>query len=133
MKNDIESRGDIDRLMLEFYSRALADETIGYLFTDVARLDLERHLPIIGDFWDAILFGSRDYASRGRNPLQVHAELDRKSALGGEHFERWIFIFERTVDDLFAGERAAFAKMRAVSIANRMRNYVRGVPGIDEA
>ncbi|MBK8305279.1 MAG: group III truncated hemoglobin [Chloracidobacterium sp.] len=50
MKPDIENRADIDLLMQNFYQRALADDVIGYIFTDVAHLDLESHLPIIGDF-----------------------------------------------------------------------------------
>jgi len=50
MKNDIETRADIDDLMNRFYTRAINDETIGYIFTDVAKLDLEHHLPVIGDF-----------------------------------------------------------------------------------
>ncbi len=50
MKNDIETRADIDDLMNRFYARAINDETIGYIFTDVAKLDLEHHLPVIGDF-----------------------------------------------------------------------------------
>ena len=33
----------------------MVDEVIGYLFTDVARLDLEEHLPQIGNFWEQVL------------------------------------------------------------------------------
>jgi hemoglobin len=130
--NDIESREDIDRLMQVFYRRAMTDDRIGRIFTDVARLDLEKHLPIIGDFWEAIIFGTRDYAARGRNPLKVHGDLNLKFPLVSAHFERWLSIFEMTVDDLFAGERADFAKMRAAAIARRMHGYVSGAEtGID--
>jgi len=58
MKKDVETRADIDDLINRFYARAFKDETIGYIFTDVAKLDLERHLPIIGDFWETLLFGT---------------------------------------------------------------------------
>jgi hypothetical protein len=34
------------------------------------------------------------------------------------------------VDELFAGERAEFLKMRASAIANRMLNFVSGVPSL---
>lgn len=127
-KRDIVSREDIDRLMVAFYERAMADEVIGYIFTRIAEMDLDSHLPVIGDFWEAVLFGSRKYAGRGRNPLEIHAVLDRRSTLSRRHFERWLEIFVETTDTIFAGERAEFAKMRATAIANRMRNYVRGVP-----
>jgi Truncated hemoglobins len=121
---DIENREDIDRLMQKFYRRALEDETIGYIFTDVARLDLARHLPVIGDFWETLLFGSGNYQRHGRNPLQIHRELHKKSSLELEHFRRWLEIFIETVDESFAGMRANFIKQRAAAIANRMFAYV---------
>jgi hemoglobin len=127
---DIENRDDIDALMRLFYERAIADETIGFIFTDVAKLDLDHHLPIIGDFWETMLFQSGSYAKHGRNPLQVHAALNEKVELLPKHFRRWLEIFERSVDELFAGERAEFLKLRASAIANRMLNFVSGVPSL---
>lgn len=126
--NDIENREDIDRLMRAFYAKAVADDVIGYIFTGVAKLDLERHLPVIGDFWETLLFGTKNYQKHGRNPLQVHYDLHLKSALNYRHFNRWLEIFTATVDETFAGVRADFLKLRAAAIANRMLNYVGGVP-----
>jgi len=133
MKKDIENREDIDLLMRVFYQRAMADETIGYIFTDVAKLDLKHHLPIIGDFWETLLFQTRVYQKHGRNPLMVHGELNVKEPLLPKHFERWLEIFTETVDELFYGERSDFLKMRARMIGNRMLNFVSGVPGLARA
>jgi hemoglobin len=130
MKKDIETRVDIDRILEDFYSRALADDLIGYIFTDVAKLDLEHHLPIIGDFWETALFGTGKYAKHGRNPLQVHAELNEKAPLLPAHFRRWLQIFDETIDQSAAGPNADMIKLRAEAIANRMLNFVSGVPGI---
>ena len=124
MKKDIENRSDIDRLMHAFYERAMSDDVIGYIFTDVAKLDLENHLPIIGDFWETMLFRSGDYGRHGRNPLQIHGELAVKTPLRYEHFERWLEIFGSCVEEMFEGETAEFIKMRAGMIANRMLEYV---------
>jgi hemoglobin len=131
MKKDIETRADIDDLMNRFYARAISDETIGYIFTDVAELDLERHLPVIGDFWETLLFGTGDYQRHGRNPLQIHAVLHQKSPLTTKHFRRWLEIFRETVDEMFGGTRADFIKLRAEAIANRMQNFVSGVPAVN--
>jgi len=128
MKQDIENREDIDLLMRIFYQRAMADETIGYIFTDVAKLDLKHHLPIIGDFWETLLFQTGSYQKHGRNPLMVHGELNDKEPLLPVHFERWLEIFTEAVDELFHGERSDFLKMRAKMIGNRMLNFVSGVP-----
>ena len=127
---DIENREDINALMRSFYQRAIGDEVIGYIFTDVAKLDLEHHLPIIGDFWETLLFGSGNYQKHGRNPLQVHALLNLKTPLFPKHFRRWLEIFTETIDEMFTGTRAEFAKSRAEAIANRMLNFVSGVPAI---
>jgi hemoglobin len=115
---------DIDRLMHVFYKRALADDVIGYIFTDVAKLDLDKHLPIIGDFWESLLFGTGAYQRHGRNPLMVHHELHTLSPLFSEHFERWLELFERAVDQNFRGERAEFIKVRAHAIARRFQNHL---------
>ena len=123
MKKDIENRADIDRLMNRFYARAMTDKTIGYIF-EIVELDLGHHLPIIGDFWETLLFGNGNYQRHGRNPLRVHAELNEKTPLLFEHFERWLEIFDESVDESFAGERARFIKTRANAIANRMFGYV---------
>lgn len=128
---DIETREDIDALMQKFYKRAFADEEIGFIFTDVVKLNLEKHLPIIGDFWDSLLLGSKNYQKHGRNPLQIHGEINQKTPLTAEHFRRWLKIFRTTVDQMFAGTRADFAKSRAEAIANRMLNFVNNVPGIE--
>ncbi|HQZ97044.1 MAG TPA: group III truncated hemoglobin [Pyrinomonadaceae bacterium] len=124
MKTDIQNREDIDALMKMFYSRAIKDDVIGYIFTDVARLDLDRHLPIIGDFWETIVFHTGDYQRHGRHPLLVHGELTEKTPLLPEHFTRWLEIFTETVDGTFSGERADFIKVRARAIADRMLHYV---------
>ena len=125
---DIENRADIDDLMNRFYARAMTDEIIGYIFTDVAKLDLDHHLPIIGDFWETLAFGTGDYQKHGRNPMQVHGELNRKSRLTFEHFNRWLEIFYETIDETFAGEVADYLKTRANAIANRMLEYVSHAP-----
>lgn len=126
-KKDIETRADIDDLMNRFYGRVLKDETIGYIF-QIAELDLKHHLPIIGDFWETLLFGTGNYQKHGRNPLQVHAALNKKTPLFLKHFERWLEIFRETVDETFDGTRADFLKLRAGMIATRMLDFVSRTP-----
>lgn len=124
MRKDIENRPDIDTLMVRFYERAVADKEIGFLFTDVVHLDLKHHLPVIGDFWETVLFGTGEYQRHGRNPLQIHAFLHQKSLLTAIHFRRWLELFEQTVDESFSGGRAEFIKLRARAIANRFSTFL---------
>lgn len=118
---DITSRADVDALMVRFYGRAMSDPQIGRLF---AGLDLDHHLPVIGDFWESTLFGTGRYARHGRNPLLIHEELDRRSTLEPQHFRRWLQLFTTTIDESFAGLRADFAKSRAHAIAHRMQQFL---------
>ncbi|MEO6656350.1 MAG: group III truncated hemoglobin [Pyrinomonadaceae bacterium] len=126
---DIGTRTDIDLLMRVFYERAITDDVIGYIFTGVAKLDLEHHLPIIGDFWETMLFQTGNYAKHGRNPLEVHRAIHLRNEFEPKHFVRWLEIFVRSVDEEFAGERAEFLKMRARTIAGRMQEFI-GIGGV---
>jgi len=118
--NDIETRQDLIDLMVDFYELAFADETIGYIFTDVAKMDLDEHLPVIVDFWESMVLGTGSYQERGRNPMLIHRQLAEKTPLLSEHFDRWLQLFERSVNRRFAGEKAEIIKQRAASIAERM-------------
>lgn len=125
MRKDIETRANIDDLMNRFYSKALNDEVIGYIF-EIAELDLEHHLPVIGDFWETLLFGTGNYQKHGRILLQIHVALNQKSPLTAKHFRRWLELFRATVDESFTGTRAEFIKLRAEAIANRFSTFLNG-------
>ena len=118
MKKDIESREDVFLLVKRFYELLLGDDSISYLFTDVAKINLDHHLPVLVNFWDSILFQSDTYH---KNAMQPHLVLNQKSPLTKQHFETWLRYFNETVDELFEGEKAFLAKERALSIATVMR------------
>ncbi len=126
MVRDVQDRDDVAELVTTFYRRAFEDELIGPVFTDVAHLDLDRHLPIMCDFWETVLFRAGLYT---RNAFDVHVALDAKVTLEREHFERWLTIWTATVDDLFAGEKAERAKTQAARIAASIHRRLRGRSG----
>lgn len=118
---DIESRADIDLVLRDFYTQAMADELIGHFFTEVAKLDLESHLPVIGDFWDSIVFGTGIYQRHQRYPMAIHLHLHRESEMRPEHFDRWLAIFESTLSANFDGPRATGMLQRAQAIGARFQ------------
>lgn len=120
MKHDIETRADIEELLGEFYKVVIYDSEIGHHFDD---MDLASHLPIIVDFWEKVLFGARVYF---KNPLTVHQKLHEKFPLKFEHFVRWVEIFSYTVDELFEGEMAEAAKLRAKMIGHSLNQRLNG-------
>ena len=105
--NDISSRDDIVSLLNEFYVEAQNDEIIGNKFT---HLNMAHHTQVIADFWDGILFGTNNYSG---DPFGKHLDLN----LATIDFERWIFLFNQTIDSNYSGPIADEAKHRAGTIA----------------
>ncbi len=121
MKKDIESREDLEVLMGHFYGIMLKDELLGDIFTQVAKINLEKHLPVLVDFWESIIFHLAKYKG---NPMEVHIRLHEKHPLEEIHFNRWLHLFNASVDELFEGEKSELAKTRAHSIALMMRHKI---------
>jgi len=113
-KKDVLHRSDIDDIITRFYEVMLKDSIVGYIFTDVAKIDLQHHLPLIGDFWADILFKQHNYQG---NTLQKHLDVHHKIPLRPGHFTRWLFLFNRAVDEKHSGENADFMKSRAELVA----------------
>jgi hemoglobin len=122
---DIADRADCERLVRAFYGRALTDPMIGWIFVDVAKLDLEAHVPDITSFWETILLGARSYSGGAFRP---HAALHAKTPLRAGHFERWLVLWRTTVDELFAGERAELAKAHAARVAHAFHGRLQTLP-----
>jgi len=110
---DIENKEDIAFIMKAFYSKMLQDEEIGYIFTEVAQLDLEHHLPLLTNFWNNALFHQGGYK---KNVVQIHKDLNQKETLTPQHFKRWLQLLSETIDAHFRGEIAEKMKLRASQV-----------------
>jgi hemoglobin len=123
---DIRDRDDILVLVRTFYETAFQDPLIGTIFTDVARMDLDHHLPIMGDFWESVLFQAGGYH---RNALSLHAAVNAEHPLTAEHFDRWLLLWSATVDGLHEGPVADAAKQQAARIGLSMQRRLQGLSG----
>ena len=118
MKPDITTRAHIEQLVTTFYDRVKPNPEIGFIFTGIAHMNWEEHIPIIVDFWETILLDNPIYK---KNAMEVHYDLNKKFPLQKIHFETWLTLFFQTVDELFEGTNADLAKKRAKSIADVMQ------------
>lgn len=118
MKKEIENRDDVINLVNTFYGKVKPDPLIGFFFSKVVNVHWEKHLPVMYTFWENIIFHTGGYTG---NPMRIHMDLNEKSSMKKEHFDRWIQLFNETVDELFEGEKAELAKQRALSIATVMQ------------
>ena len=117
-KKDIETRADIEKFLLLFYKSVLHDPTIGIIFTTIFPLNMEKHIPVITDFWETILLDHHVYK---KNAMQVHYHINKEYPLQKMHFDAWLHLFNTTLDELFAGEKTLLAKKRALGIAQLMQ------------
>jgi hemoglobin len=119
---DIQNRSDIEFLINAFYEKVIKDDVIGYIFTDVVQLNWETHIPVMYDFWETILLDQMKYKG---NPMLKHIELNKKEPLQSQHFERWIALWEGTIDHHFVGENADEAKKRANLMGGLMQYKIK--------
>lgn len=121
MKPDILNRADIEKLVIAFYDKVKADDVIGFIFNNVAKVNWHKHLPVMFNFWENVLFYAGSYSG---NPTEVHQHLHKMFPLNKAHFAQWNKLFVQTVDELFEGTNANMAKQRAVSISTVMQMKV---------
>ena len=108
--NDIENEQDVKLFLDAFYEKVKVDETIGYIFNDVANLNWDDHMPKIYAFWEALLLGKPGF---GGDVMGMHIRLNQKEKLTTEHFDRWIKLFSETVTSMYAGTKVNEALNRA--------------------
>ncbi|MCU0387106.1 MAG: group III truncated hemoglobin [Chitinophagaceae bacterium] len=118
MLPDIENRDSIVQLVNTFYEKVKKDELIGPIFEEKVKVNWEKHLPVMYDFWENIVFYTGSYSG---NPMVVHKHLHERFPLDKSDFARWLKLFTQTVDDMFSGDRAEAIKQRAISIATVMQ------------
>jgi len=115
---DIQNQEDLYLLVDSFYKKLLADEKISYIFTDVVKIKLEEHLPILVTFWSQAILGTGGYT---KNLTQIHLDINTKEYLSPELFKIWLNHFNNTVDEYFIGEKAEQIKTQALNLATIMQ------------
>lgn len=115
---DITTQDDLYQLVDEFYKKLLSDPAISYIFTDVVKIQVESHLPILVTFWSQAILGTGGYT---KNLTQIHLDINDKEYLSGALFLIWLNHFNTTVDALFEGENSEKIKTQALNIATVMQ------------
>lgn len=104
--NDIHTSDDVKILVDSFYVEVLKEPLLSPFFK---HLNFQEHLPKMYHFWEFVLLDKPGYTT---NVFDKHAHMP----LSKEHFEKWVALFQATVDRLFEGEVAAQAKLRAATL-----------------
>ena len=115
---DITTQQDLYYLVDEFYKKLLSDTAINYIFTDVVKVHIESHLPILVTFWSQAILGTGGYT---KNLTQIHLDISAIEYLSPQLFKIWLHHFNTTVDELFKGDNAEKIKLQALNIATVMQ------------
>lgn len=109
-KHDIQGLEDIKLIVDDFYGKVAKDELLAPIFNYRLSTYWVPHLEKMYTFWNAALFGVKGYVG---NPFAKHATMPVTAA----HFERWLSLFNQTVDMHFEGPMAQDAKRRGFIMA----------------
>ena len=110
MKNDISNMTHIKLLVDTFYDKIREDELLKDIFNTKIQDRWPEHLEKMYSFWQTVLLEEHTYYG---SPFIPHAQLP----VDVTHFERWLGLFFKTVNDLFEGEKAERAKWQGQRMA----------------
>ena len=105
----IATVADVELLVRRFYQAVIPDPLLGPIFHAMA-VDWSVHIPKLVDFWAGRLLSVPGYEG---NPVGAHQPVLDRCPFGAAELERWLELWEETVDELFCGEIADLAKHRA--------------------
>lgn len=127
-RTDIRNANDVRKMVDAFYGKVREDDILGVIFDQIAEVNWTEHLPVMYQFWQTILLHQEGY--RG-NPIEAHVRLDANMrfehniGLAAIDFERWLFLFDMTIDDMFEGPRAEMAKRGARRMGDHMQSALK--------
>ncbi|HMS52273.1 MAG: group III truncated hemoglobin [Sphingobacteriales bacterium] len=110
IKNDIKGLSDIKQMVDTFYGKIRQDDKLADIFNNVIQNRWPQHLEKMYRFWQTVLLEEHTYFG---SPFIPHAKLP----VDANHFERWLQLFNETVDTLFEGEKANRAKWQGQRMA----------------
>ena len=111
---DILNKDDLNILVRNFYDKLLSDEAISYIFTNVVKVNLEHHFPVLVTFWSQAILGTGGYTN---NLTQIHLDVNIKEYLSPQLFTIWLNHFNLAVDENFKGENCEKIKTQALNLA----------------
>lgn len=111
----IENLEDVKLLVNTFYERIREHEDLGPIFNNRIGNMWDLHLDTLTRFWETLLLNNRTYYGA---PFPKHIQLPIEPG----NFDQWVALFTKTVDDLFEGDKANEAKLRATSIAQTFKH-----------
>lgn len=127
LQQDAAAKGIDDAyiaLLVEtFYERVRAHPDLGPIFDNAIGNRWDFHLSRMKDFWASVALNAGRYSGR---PVPAHQKL---SDVKSTHFEMWLSLFQKTLEDTAPSQRAVTHFMeRAARIAESLQLAMFGLP-----
>ena len=103
------------RLVDAFYARVRADAELGPIFND-AVLDWPEHLEKLAHFWSSVMLTTGRYKGQ---PVPAH--LKHKDHITPALFDRWLYLWQQTTDELMEPAAAAALQSKAARSAESLQ------------
>ena len=121
---DLDHPDQIAEMVRRFYADVAQDDLLGPMFNDVARVDWSEHLPKLTAFWCRALLQLPGYSG---NPFRAHSLVHAQQSFTPAHFERWLSLFQDTVELGWVGPNATRALELASTVARVHGSQLTGV------
>lgn len=117
-RKEIKSRTEVSLLVRTFYSKVRVHGALGPIFNGIIT-EWDAHLERLTDFWEMVLLHSGPGSAKF-NPVPVHKAVDKQvdNTIEQRHFGNWLELWFTTLDELFEGENADYAKEHARNMAH---------------
>lgn len=115
--SDIDTRGRIHDLVVDFYREVVFDDLLAPVFDEAAEVDWTTHIPKLIDYWCRVLLAEPGYDGY---LLAAHQQVHALEPLRIEHFDRWYQLFAQSVDRHGTGPVAERAKSHAARIGGTL-------------
>ena len=104
---DLTDRADRKVIIDEFYEKVWLDDLLEPIFNKaVEKTNFQSHLETMYDFWESVLFGGTSYKGK---PFVHHIKLPVEK----KHFDRWLMLFEESINTHYVGKEADEIILRA--------------------
>lgn len=108
---DFETIDDVRTVVDDFYGKVRQDKLLGPVFENAIGDNWDHHLDKMYRFWQTVLLD--DGKTYFGNPFMKHAPLP----IDRDHFERWLALWEETLQQYFVGPLADAALLQAEKMA----------------
>lgn len=121
---DLDNREEIAEFVIRFYREIAQDGRFHLYFDTLAHVDWHAHTLDLTDFWVGLLLGEpHDPAD---DVVEAHRWLHDAEPFDTALFDRWLEIFDTTLDEGWSGPFTNTARRRGHGIAWAMGKRLTG-------